>query len=86
MPLSSRCTIPGRSGGADPRRHQLGQVGEAGQQPADQGPLVVAGARVHHQPGRLVHHGHRVVGVDDLEAHAGLRRHAAVSASGSDDA
>ena len=43
-------------GRADPRRHQLGQVGEAGQETPDQGPLVVPGARVHHQPGRLVHH------------------------------
>ena len=53
-------------------RHQVGQVRETGQQPADEGSLVVAGAGVHDQPRRLVHHGHRVVGVDDVEAHAGL--------------
>ena len=69
---------PGPVGRAHARRHQLGQVGEAGQETADQGPLVVPGARVHHQPGRLVHDDHRVVGVDDLEAHAGLGRHARV--------
>ena len=74
---------PGPVGRAHARRHQVGEVGEAGQQTADQGPLVVPGARMDHQPRRLVDHGQRVVGVDDLEAHAGLRRHAGSLAAGS---
>ena len=41
-----------------PAVDQLGQVGEAVQQSADQGALGVARARVHDETGRLVDHGH----------------------------
>ena len=63
---------PGPIRRAHPSGHQLSQIGEPGEQTADQGPLVVPGARMDDQPGRLVHDYHRVVGKDDLEAHAGL--------------
>ena len=69
----------GPVGRADPRRHEIGQVWEAGQQSSDQGPDVVARPRVHDEPRRLVHHRHQIVGVHDLEAHVGLRRHTFVS-------
>ncbi len=77
-PLVEAVHDPGPVGRAHPRRHEVRQVGETGQETADQRPLGVSGARMHHQPGRLVHHGHLVVGVDHLEGHARLRRHAAV--------
>ena len=67
---------------ADPGRHQRGQVGKARQQPADQGPLLVPGSRMHHQAGRLVDDGHLGVGVDHGELHAGFRLHARAAGSG----
>ena len=56
--------MPGRIGSPTPAR-----LGEPGQQPVDQRPVGVAGARVHDQPGRLVDDDDVVVGVDDVEHH-----------------
>ncbi len=78
-PLVEAVHDPGPVGRTHPRRDQLGQVREAGEEAPDQGPLDVAGPGVHHESGRLVHHRHRLVGVDDLEADAGLRCHSPVS-------
>ena len=79
MPLSSRCTIPGRSGAQTPAATSSARSGNRASSPPTRVPLVVARPRVHHEPGRLVHHRHRVVGVHDLEAHVRVRRHTGVS-------
>ena len=70
--------MPGRSGGHTPAVTSSARSGKRARRPPDQGPLDVPGARMHHKPGRLVHHRHRVVGEDDLEAHIGIRRHPGV--------
>ena len=65
--------MPGRSGGQTPAATKRRQIGKARQQPSHQRPLLVPGSRMHHQAGRLVHHGHVGVGVDHGELHAGFR-------------
>ena len=67
MPRSRRWTMPGRSGSDPTSAGQVGQVGKPGDQAVDQGPRAVPGAGVDDQSGRLVHHDHVVVGVDDDE-------------------
>ena len=58
--------MPGRTGGQT-RADQEADVGVAGQQAGDQGPVVVAGARVDDQPGGLVDHRELVVVVHHVK-------------------
>ena len=55
--------MPGRPGAADPL-----QVREVGQQAVDQGPGGTPGSRVDGEAGGLVHHDHRLVGVEHRQA------------------
>ena len=59
--------MPGSLGVADRR-----DLGEAGQEAADEGAVAVPGAGVHHQSGRLVDDHDVVVRVDDLDGDVGL--------------
>ncbi len=52
----------------DPRPHRIadgGDLGEAVEEPGGQRPRLVAGAGVHHEPGRFDHHHEVVVRMDD---------------------
>jgi hypothetical protein len=53
----------------DARARQRSGVGPRVQQAVEQRPGPVAGSRVHHEPGALVHHEQRLVLVHDVEGH-----------------
>ena len=72
VPLSSRCTMPGPVRAHRPRRRPGRPARGSGPAAPRPGSRVVPGAGVDDETGRLVHHGHQLVGVDDLEAHARL--------------
>ena len=85
-PLVQTVDDPGALGVADPRRRQLGQVGEPGEQAVDQRPPAVAGAVVDHQAGRLVHHHDVPVLVDHGELDRGVRHQMGLDGWGQRDA
>ena len=62
MPLSSRCTMPGRVGSPT-----VGDLGVAGQEPVHERARCAARAGVHDQPGGLVDDEQVVVLVHDRE-------------------
>ena len=54
MPLSRRCTMPGREGSHRPSRAQSGHLGVAREQTRDQGAVALTGPGVDDLAGRLV--------------------------------
>ena len=68
LPASRRWTMPGRSGSPT-----AGEIREVVEESVHERALLVAGAGVDDQPGRLVDHDDRVVDVDDPEHHVRVR-------------